>query len=288
MYLSVVIPVYNRDQVIIRALSSVINQNNVALDYDVWIIDDGSTDQTAQFVKDYIVKNNLEHRVFYHYQDNSGVSSARNKAINLSRGEWIAFLDSDDEWLPNKLNEQIAHIKENPSCCLVHSDEVWIRNGVRVNQMKKHRKAGGDIFLRSLKLCLISPSATIVSRKLLETVGAFNPSMTVCEDYDLWLRICYNKLICYIDKPLINKYGGAEDQLSRKYVAMDYWRVLSLNSLIQSERLSLEQVSATQDVLVKKCEILLAGYIKHSNLDKFEEISNIYIQYSGKKFLKES
>ena len=278
MLISVILPVYNRETQIIRALESVIKQQCV--NFDVWVIDDGSTDSTAKVVKAYIAENFLEQKVFYHFIENSGVSIARNTGIELSKGEWIAFLDSDDEWLPEKLRLQSDHVKANPKCQLVHSDEIWIRNGKRINQMKKHKKSGGDIFLRALELCLISPSATLLKRDLLIEVGVFDPVMTVCEDYDLWLRICSRHRVCYVDIPLINKYGGATDQLSRKYKAMDYWRILSIDKLLKSVKLKSEWKQRAIEVLVKKCEILLAGYTKHQNFEHFDDVKSIYELYN--------
>ncbi len=283
MLVSVVIPVYNRAETILRALDSVVKQQCV--NFDIWVIDDGSSDDTGAIVEQYIQENFLEQKIHYIKISNSGVSTARNIGIEASSGEWLAFLDSDDEWLPEKLRLQVDHITENESCRLVHADEIWIRNGKRVNQMKKHRKSGGDIFLRSLELCLVSPSAVMIKRTLLEEVGYFDPKMTVCEDYDLWLRISSLYEVDYIETPLIKKYGGHDDQLSRKFSAMDFWRVLAIDKVLGQQKLEKQKQLAAIAILSKKCEILLSGFLKHNNMSNFEQISAIFTKYSGKKFL---
>ncbi|MBU0650624.1 glycosyltransferase, partial [bacterium] len=125
----------------------------------------------------------------YHYQKNSGVSSARNKGILLSKGKYLAFLDSDDEWKKNKLKKQIEFFKENPALKICQTDEEWIRNGKWINQKKIHQKKSGWIFEPSLELCLISPSSVIIHKDIFDHIGLFDETLMACEDYDLWLRI---------------------------------------------------------------------------------------------------
>ena len=201
----------------------------------------------------------------YIYQPQQGVSHARNRGIKLAQGEWIAFLDSDDSWLPNKIYRVCEAIQNQPDCKLIHSDEIWIRNGVRVNAMKKHQKRGGDIFAHCLPLCVISPSAVVIKKSLLETIGLFDESLPVCEDYDLWLRICSKVDVTYIDEFLITKYGGHDDQLSRQLWGMDRYRILSIIKLITEQTLTEEQFSLARRTLIKKLEILLKGARKHQN-----------------------
>ena len=156
---------------------------------------------------------------------NQGVSVARNKGIQAASGDWIAFLDSDDEWLPQKLQKQVDYLERHPEIKLIHSDEMWIRNGVRVNPHKKHQKGGEDQYLPSLLMCMISPSATVMKKETLFSLGLFDESYPCCEDYDLWLKFTSLYPVGFINEMLIKKYGGHQDQLSQKYQAMDYWRV---------------------------------------------------------------
>jgi glycosyltransferase involved in cell wall biosynthesis len=176
---SVVIPTYNRSATLRRALKSVLAQTRRP--DEVIVVDDGSTDDTAGWVeRDFP-------RVTYIRQRNKGVSAARNRGVAAAGREWIAFLDSDDEWRPQKLERQLSALAENTDYHLCHTNETWIRDGRRVNERKRHAKSGGWIFQRCLPLCVISPSAAVVRRSLLDELGGFDESMPVCEDYDMWL-----------------------------------------------------------------------------------------------------
>ena len=178
MKISVIIPTYNRKHTLQRAIDSVLAQTFKP--YEIIIVADGSKDGT----KEWLLQNYPS--VQYIHQPNNGVSSARNKGIQISQGSWIALLDSDDEWMPEKLEYQSRFIEVNRNSSFCHTNEIWIRNGVRVNQMKKHKKYGGDIFKHCLDICRISPSSSIIKKDVFEEVGAFDESLTVCEDYDLW------------------------------------------------------------------------------------------------------
>ncbi len=135
---SVIIPTYNRKERLEKAVRSVLGQKDVP--FELIIIDDGSTDGTAE-----MVQNNFP-QARYLYQSNQGPSTARNRGIEIASGEWIAFLDSDDEWMPAKLPDQLAFFQINPGYKIHQTEELWIRNGRRVNPMKKHKKYGGWIF----------------------------------------------------------------------------------------------------------------------------------------------
>ena len=151
---SVVIPTYNRAHLLERCLVSVLGQTLTA--DEIIVVDDGSTDNTVSTLK------SRHPEVKLIQQDNLGVSAARNTGISAARHDWIALLDSDDVWHENKLERQITALNNAPEYLICHSDEIWIRNGVRVNQMNKHRKAGGHIFQHCLPLCAISPSAVMI------------------------------------------------------------------------------------------------------------------------------
>jgi len=271
LQISVIIPVYNREQSLGRALDSVLKQSSAA--DEIIVIDDGSNDQSARLVEQHYPQAKLIQ------QHNKGVSAARNSGIRAARFDWVALLDSDDEWLPDKLAMIRQAHREHSNEVLFHSDEIWIRNGVRVNPMNKHRKAGGYIFKHCLPLCVISPSAAVMQRSLFEKIGLFNESLPACEDYDLWLRLCHLYPVFYIDQPLIIKYGGHPDQLSRKYWGMDRFRILALNDLIQQNTLNADYKILTRNMLIKKCRILTQGATKHNNqqvLDQFKPILELH------------
>ncbi len=271
MNISVIVPTYNRADTLPKALTS-IQQQTVAVD-EIIVVDDGSTDKTLEIVtKDFPQVKLIS-------QDNSGVSCARNRGIRSSTSDWIAFLDSDDEWLPDKINQIKKEQSLHQDINLFHSDEIWIRNGVRVNPMKKHAKMGGDIFKNCLPLCVISPSASVLHKSLFSDIGLFNEALPACEDYDLWLRICHRYPVHYIDQLLIRKYGGHADQLSQKHWGMDRFRIRSLHSLMQLPTLSDQQKSLTTLMLIKKLKVVLKGAYKHLNsklIDEFEPLLNHY------------
>ena len=175
---SVIIPTFNRSELLVRAIDSVLNQS--FQDFELVVVDDGSTDSTFEALK--IYKN-----IIYLKQQNLGVSAARNKGVEVSSGELIAFLDSDDEWLPEKLQKQIDFLKDNPKLKWCYTDETWIRSGVLVNKKKKHQKSGGDLFKPSLELCLIAPSSVLIRKSLMDRYK-FREDFKVCEDFDLWLK----------------------------------------------------------------------------------------------------
>jgi glycosyltransferase involved in cell wall biosynthesis len=263
---SVIIPTYNRSSFVLEAVDSVFKQTFE--DFELIIVDDGSTDGTEKALTSY------QGRFIYHFQGNRGVSAARNRGIQTACGKWIAFLDDDDLWLPEKLETQIRFFSQNPEASICQTEEIWIRNGRRVNPRKKHQKYSGDIFAPSLLLCLVSPSAVMIKRELFEQVGCFDETLPACEDYDLWLRISAQFPIFLIDRPLVIKCGGHPDQLSRTTPALDRFRIQSLVKILGSGRLSAGQYDLAYQELKTKCRIYGQGCLKRG---KAEE-GNIYLQ----------
>ncbi len=248
---SVVIPTYNRAHLIGRALRSVTEQTAPA--GEIIVVDDSSTDDTA----DVVAKTGAGVRLLR--QEHAGVSAARNRGIAAARGEWIAFLDSDDVWLPRKLERQMEFAAAHPGAEACQTDEIWVRNGVRVNPGRRHQKPSGDIFLASLELCLVSPSAAMLRRTTIERLGGFDPGLAACEDYDLWLRLSLDTPVHLVAEPLVIRYAGHPDQLSRRHWGMDRFRVASLVRLLAVALLTIERRRAVAAVLARKCEILAAG-----------------------------
>jgi len=255
--ITVVIPTYNRYEFLKRALTSVYAQTHMPK--EVIIIDDGSTDNTFSIQEQFPFAK-------YIYQKNSGVSSARNLGIEHSTCQWIAFLDSDDEWHVDKLKLQVEFHNHNPSAKMSYTDEKWIRDGVEVKIPKKFKKYGGDIFNECLSHCIIAPSATLIHKDLLDEVGLFDESLEVCEDYDLWLRVACGNSIRLINKQLITKYAGHDDQLSFKHWGMDRFRVKALEKLIDSNKKEI-----VIETLLKKYRVLLKGAIKHDKKVEIKE-----------------
>ena len=264
---SVIIPTYNRSQTLSNAIDSVLAQQSKAL--EVVVVDDGSTDETQDLLGKY------EGKIKVITQSNQGVSAARNAGINAALGEWIALLDSDDIWHKDKLSRQLETIEQNPTARLVHCDEIWIRQGARVNPMQKHKKFDGYIFKQCLPLCCISPSATLIKKDVFEEIGLFDTELPACEDYDLWLRYCYKYPVHFIDEQLLTKYGGHDDQLSAKYFGMDRFRIRALEKLAQNTPLSYEQLTMVIAMAVKKINIYCKGAAKRNKVDEIERYQQL-------------
>ena len=255
---SVVIPTLNRIETLPRALESVINQSYKPS--EIIVVDNGSSDGTLEFLgKNFPSVTILEEKKL-------GVSAARNKGIKHSTFQWVALLDSDDEWFLNKLEAQIDVLKKpSNNYRLSHTDEVWIKNGKQLNQMKKHKKIGGDIFDKCLSICCISPSSVLIHKSLFDELGYFDETLPVCEDYDLWLKFCSKENVHFINKKLILKYGGHSDQLSKAYWGMDRFRVKCIENLIFNYDLNSNQRQKAIKSLIKKIKIILNGAYKRNN-----------------------
>mgnify|MGYP001181247214 FL=1 len=274
MNISVVIPTYNRVELLKRSIDSVINQTTKP--FEIIIVDDGSNDGTEAMVKKKYDSLKLIK------QKNKGASAARNTGIKASSGEWICFLDSDDEWKNNKLEKQITFVANNSDYKFFHSNEIWIKNGKRINQKKKHKKYGGDIFKKCLDMCRISPSSVLINKNIFEEIGFFNENLVVCEDYELWLRICDQYKVFFIDEPLIIKYGGHQGQLSYSIDSIECHRIKALEYLL-STSLSKENRDYTIQMLISKINIYLNGLIKRGKKHEiavYEEKIKVWNKFS--------
>ena len=259
--ISVVIPSFNRANTLTRALTSVLSQTCKA--DEIIVVDDGSVDDTKLLVTQQFPE------VIYCYQDNRGVSAARNKGIEMASGSWIAFLDSDDQWLDSKLECQSIAWSKDKSYRIVHSDETWVRDGVRVNKPKRYRTRQGRIYEHCLQQCAISPSSVVIEKSLLIEVGCFDESLTVCEDYDLWLKICASYPVLACSQELLVRYGGHDDQLSTTTWGLDQYRVKALFNRVHSAQFALALSPVEQDktlfVLREKLKILIKGAAARGN-----------------------
>ena len=235
---------------------------------EIVLVDDGSTDGTDRILAQY-----ARHLKVLR-QNNRGVSAARNLGVAASSGALIAFLDSDDQWLPHKLKHQVNFFHAHPDALICQTEEIWIRNGIRVNPKNRHQKPSGDIFEKSLELCLVSPSAVMMRRSLLDWVGGFDETLPACEDYDLWLRVAHQYPVYLIEEALIIKNGGHPDQLS-KMPALDKYRIASIDRLIASRALSPSQRKAAIAALQKKCRIYADGCKKRGRHEEAARIERI-------------
>ena len=268
---SIIIPTYNRWPMLGAAVESVLAQSY--RDFELIVVDDGSTDGTATELVQFGSK------LRYFQQDRSGVSVARNLGVLKSRGRLIAFLDSDDLWRPDKLKIQVRFMDSSPEVQICQTDEVWIRHGVRVNPRIKHRKPSGDIFERSLDLCLVSPSAVMMTRELFDRSGGFDESLPVCEDYDLWLRIARDYPLPLIAQRLVVKRGGHADQLSHSIWGMDRYRVIALRKLLRSG-IAGERRAAVLRVLRNKVAVLTQGARKRDKVADAEHYQSMLSEFA--------
>ena len=266
--ISVIIPTYNRCDLLKRAINSVIKQTITPK--EIIIVDNGSTDQTYQMV------SSLFPEINYFIEKKRGVSAARNKGILESKSKWIAFLDSDDAWKPTKLEKQMEYsVFNQDKYRIIHTDENWYRNKKFLNQLKKHKKSGGNIFKNSLQLCCISPSSVVLKKQIFDDYGLFDENLEVCEDYDMWIRITSKEEVGFLDSPLVLKYGGHSDQLSKKFWGMDRFRIKSLEKNLKNEHFSKSQKINVLDTLIEKLTIVSDGALKRGNKEIFKK-------YNGK------
>ena len=267
---SVIIPTFNRGYCVAESIRSVLAQGELEL----IVVNDGSKDATAKELASF---PNIQ---VINLAENHGVSYARNKGLERARGSLICFLDSDDLWEEGKLKAQIQWMQLHPECMAVYTDEIWIRNGVRVNPMKKHQKYSGDIFRQSLPLCIVSPSSVMLRKSVLDEVDGFDELMPVCEDYDLWLRIAVRYPFKFLREKLILKRGGHRDQLSRKYWGMDRWRIYALDKLLRGDDLNMQQREWVTEMLINKSSILIQGFEKRGKTEEARIYRNLVSHYS--------
>ena len=262
---SVIVPTFNRERCIKQCIVSILKQRKKA--NEIIVVDDGSTDQTWAILKQLGFSNSTNESsvLRYIYQENKGVSAARNTGIKSSKHDFIALLDSDDTWLEEKLEVQVKSlIEQKDNYRISHTEEIWFRNGVRVNACKKHKKNGGDIFQQCLKLCCISPSSSLIKRSVFDDFGFFDEGLVACEDYDFWLRLSAYEKIHFVDKHLIIKNGGHGDQLSKAHWGMDRFRIHALEKLLQDQNLDTSKRQKTLKEVILRLEILINGAIKRN------------------------
>jgi glycosyltransferase involved in cell wall biosynthesis len=254
---------------LIDAIDSVLAQS--FREFELIVVDDGSRDGTAEHLKSFGDKVRFE-RI-----EHSGPAAARNRGVALARAPLIAFLDSDDLWAPTKLERQLAFMLDNPDCAISQTNEIWIRNGRRVNPGLRHRKSAGDIFVDSLRTCLISMSATMMRADLFRSLAGFDESMDAAEDYDLWLRILIDHEASLLDEPLVTRRGGHPDQTSATTPAIDRFRILALTKMLADGRLSHARRTAVVEVLAEKCRIYAGGLSRRGRVDQarlYERVSD--------------
>ncbi|MFH1415609.1 MAG: glycosyltransferase family A protein [Elusimicrobiota bacterium] len=269
---SVIIPAYNRAGFILTAVNSVLCQS--LRDFELIVIDDGSTDETAG-----LIEGLDDDRLRYIRQEHSGVSISRNRGLKESRGTFIAFLDSDDRWVPEKLETVDKAVRAHPEYNIFHTREKWFRHGRHLNHKEIHKKQNGHIFETCLKLCSVSISTAVINRKIFNEIGDFDETLPVCEDYDFWLRVTSRYPVYLVDKVLTLKEGGHCDQLSGRYWGMDRFRIKAISKLIDSGTLDDSKHLTAFRELEHKCMVYAAGCYKRGKDDEGDMYTQLVEQY---------
>ncbi|XDD49110.1 glycosyltransferase family 2 protein [Leptospira sp. WS92.C1] len=257
---SVVIPTFNRENQVCSAIESVLKQT--VLPMEILIVDDGSTDSTISLIRNRFKDFLDQIRIFS--LEHGGVSRARNFGVERSVFDWIAFLDSDDLWLPDKLKVQWKVLQEQKDIEILQSQEIWIRNGKRINPPAHLQKSNGWIFDRSLEMCSITPSSVLLKKDLYVSAGKMDEELPACEDYDLWLRITATHPVTLLDELLLVRYGGHDDQLSFQHPVMDRFRIYSILKILSSDLLNENQRNSSKRILFIKWNLLKQGKIKRN------------------------
>lgn len=278
--ISVIIPTFNRAAYLKEAIQSILDQDcfcdrNKEPPFEIIVVDDGSTDSTGEVVRSFAGD------IRYVYQENRGVSAARNVGLQHANGEFIAYLDSDDLWKKEKVAVQMSLIKTVPRAMMCYTEEIWIRNGIFVNPKKRHRKYSGWIFDKVLPLCLISLSSALFRREVFASVGTFDEDLPVCEDYDFGIRLAHRYPVYFLTRPLVVKRGGHKDQLSRKYWGMDRFRIKALEKALSMDLTPVERDLVRAEI-VKKSRVLMNGFLKRgkmSEAEKYRKRIDMYTSY---------
>jgi glycosyltransferase involved in cell wall biosynthesis len=261
-----------------EAIASVRAQRDACA--ELIVVDDGSTDGTREALARIAAESHgsagsVSIRVVEHHE-NRGVAAARNTGVTLASAPLLAFLDSDDLWAPTKLTRQIDFMTAYPDCAIAQTAELWSRKGVRVNPGIRHSKRAGDIFIDSLRTCLLSPSAVMMRTQLFRTLGGFDEGLEAAEDYDLWLRVLVKHEAGLIDEPLVTRRAGHVGQLSATVPAIDRFRVVSLLKLLaQNADLAPERRAAVCEVIVEKCRILAKGLARRGRNDLASRVAAV-------------
>ncbi len=258
MFVSVIIPTFNRAACIKSAIRSALDQDFP--DMEVIVVDDGSTDATPG-----ILQTVADSRLRVLRQDNRGVSAARNAGIAVACGDVFALLDSDDIFLPGKLTAQTRFMREQ-GVDISQTREIWMRQGVRVNKKDKYAQPQGWIFPKCLSMCRISPSTVMFSRLVWEQAGPFNENLPACEDYDMWLRVALRFPVGLLDQEYTVKHGGHADQLSFSIIGLDLFRIRALISILDDPVLDADSRGLVEKELRKKARILVRGGLKRGRV----------------------
>ena len=270
--MSVVIPTYNRSELVREAAASVLAQTYRPL--ELIVVDDGSSDATSDALAPLSGVQVLR-------QAHTGMpGQVRNAGARLARGEYLAFLDSDDLWLPQKLAQQVAAATAAGEV-ISHTRERWVRRGRVISQRSQRHRRRGDLFADSLRRCVLGPSTVLLRRAVFEQTGGFREDLEIAEDYELWLRLTARYQVGYVAQELVIKRAGHADQLSERYGQIEIFRLRALRDLVTAGHFSTaSRHTAAGAELARKARIYAAGCRKRGRLGEAERYQALAQRWS--------
>jgi glycosyltransferase involved in cell wall biosynthesis len=257
---SVVIPTYNCVQFVTEAIDSVLNQT--FKDFEILVVDDGSKDETRE-----VLTEKYGTSIQYLYKENGGVSSARNFGIEKAKGKYIAFLDADDVWMPEKLEKQASALEGNPEIKACYSsfflcDEKL--NPGKINLSERKANALTDLLL--IGNVVATPSTVIAEKGLFQQVGGFDHELSQCADWEMWIRLATKTEFIYINEPLL-RYRQHDSNMSKNAALLEKDSVLLIEKGFALPNLPIDLKEKKNEALAR-IYMVLAGTYFHSKLYK--------------------
>lgn len=235
---SVVIPTQNRSEVLKRAVNSALNQTYKNI--EVIVVSDNSTDSTDEVMEK--IKREFNNVFYFSYSPSKGGNYARNLGISHSKGKYIAFLDDDDEWLPEKIQKQLNVFEKDENMGLVCTGQTYI-NDDNGTSYKKFFEPSYDCSKEILKSNVIGPTITVMVKKdILQSAGLFDVRLPAKQDYDLWIRICQITKIGFVKEPLVNYHNSNKGG----QISHNYQKYLKANEILDEKYKELREEKLTK------------------------------------------
>ena len=249
---SAIIPTYNYARFLAAAVDSVLAQT--LEDIEVVVVDDGSTDETESLMRGY------DSRVRYVRQENSGVAVARNRGIEESRGQYVAFLDADDVWVPHKLERQLAALKKKTglrACYAAFTLATSELSPTGINQSKRRASTLEDLLL--MGNIIGTPSTVLCERSLFEEVSGFDTSFNYCADWEMWIRLAALTEFLYLDEPLV-LYRQHDTNMSRNVSLLERESISLLEKGFAMPRLATSIRARRREAFARNYMVLAGSY----------------------------
>ena len=271
---AVIIPVRGRPRLLERALQSVLDQSVAPAEVLV-IVDEtprgGAADaDSATGFADSFAARGAGFTVLH--SDGRGPAAARNLGARAARTKWLALLDSDDTWSPEKLALQLAYREKRPQLHGCQTLESWFRDGVELQQPQRLRPRPGRFLRDSFFTCLVACSAVMIRRDTLLGLGGFDESYVVCEDFELWLRYLEQYPMGLVPLALTQKHAGGWPQQSQSQTMLDAVRIRAILSAVDRKTISAEERVAAHAACSQKLEILGRGAARHGSADRIRAL----------------